>query len=196
MHFFDKTLSFLIIICSIIYLVEWILGASWQEKSKDKLISWWIKFDDLSFSKILPIPIYLGEKVLENIYKKTKKVYSFIYIRFFYVSIPVTIFMIFVLIEVGVGEKSDIFYNEVTDNLFVSIFEFVKTTGLTTKYNIIELISLISIMIYMSAGGLLYAVAMIIVSTPFASRCSRYAMVFLTKQLRGISHSITLRTEC
>jgi hypothetical protein len=99
MDFFDKTLSILLIACSTVYLVEWILGPIWIDKSKDKLILWWMNFDDFSLSKIVPTPIFFGKYVLNKLFNISIEIYYLLYIKYYYISIPSQVFMVLFIIK-------------------------------------------------------------------------------------------------
>jgi hypothetical protein len=85
MQLFDDTFSYILIICSCLYIIEWFIGPKWQEKAKDNLELWWIGLEDLSFSETILIPISIGKNVLDSLYKETKIALFTFYIKYFFI---------------------------------------------------------------------------------------------------------------
>ncbi|MEE9364548.1 MAG: hypothetical protein V3U92_18255 [Cellulophaga sp.] len=118
MQLFDDTFSYILITCSCLYIIEWLIGSKWQEKAKDQLELWWINLEDLSFSETILIPIKIGKNVLDGLYKKTKILLFTFYVKYF------IIFTLPTLVMIGLLLYSN-YYGIDTDNIVSNKF-FLK----------------------------------------------------------------------
>ena len=74
--FFDNFLVITALICSVIAIIDWLLGPEWQKQSRDALEDWWIRLSELNYQEVLNEAVDLGNRVLSDLWRKTWGAYA------------------------------------------------------------------------------------------------------------------------